>query len=394
MSKNLLSVNLFTEAIVDPKEIKHNIVEHHQEYNPFIWKILLETVGLVSKNLEKDDFYNDIEYKLLYQYSFVEYLASYSLRMQSPNTNKEILIPYFSGIIVEKIERDKQNIDQNKDLNEENPLFFDCLGSCESLYNNVLKESSEEIKYVNEVLKNVLKDENIDKTRVKLIYRYPLKISSKILHQIHIDIKRLSIDSKKVGDKDISYMYYNILVLVSHRRPALGYIQGMADILVPFIVEYANQDIQTAESSAYFCYLKLIDKIQDNITGLQGDLLFLLQSKLEQIDPDMFSFLKHSKLEIHMFAFRWFNCLYIREFPYALYRHILTTMLCYEDPNDFLVYFGVSLLLHFKNQLYLHDFSDNIIILQNINTYEWTENIIIELLNTTSVYFKTFGKIK
>lgn len=376
-----MSESLFDQDVLETKEIKYNIVEKHFDYGSFVWKILFETVGLNTQYFDKDDFYNDIDYKLLYQYSFVEYLASYSLRINHNQQSEELIIPNFSGVVVEKVERDKKNVE----------ISSSCAGSCESLYESVLKQSSVEMKYVNDVINKDIQSQKIDSDRLRLIYRYPLEINSKILHQIHIDIKRLSQESKSVGDVDVSYMYYNILVLISHRRPSLGYIQGMADILVPFIVEFSRENITTAESSAYFCYSKLLDSIQDNITTLQGELLFLLSCRLEMIDPDMYSYLKRNKLEIHMFAFRWFNCLFIREFPYELYKRVFTTMLCYESLNDFLVYFGVSLILHFKSQLMIHDFGANIIILQNISTYEWSEKIVRDLLHTTSIYYKTFG---
>jgi hypothetical protein len=66
-------------------------------------------------------------------------------------------------------------------------------------------------------------------------------------------------------------------------------------------------------------------------------------------------------------------------------------MLSYEKIGEFLIYFGVSLILKFKSELLKNGFSENIILLQTINEFNWTEESIEELLKSTSVYFKTIG---
>jgi hypothetical protein len=384
---NELQKSLESKNYCNLQKIKEEIIGDHVYYGPIIWKILLGTVGLKPSNFEKDCVHSDIQYKLLFNCSFINYLIEYfqtADSQESPYKENDISNNYHL-IIMDKVEKDK--------LIE---FYSNCSTSNESLKSigPQISYPIDDLNFLNKLQNNFLSaldQETMKKENIRLIYRHPLQINSKILHQIHIDIKRLNPGSLNIKGVNISYMYYNILVLVSHRRPTLGYIQGMADILVPFIVEFSKENLSTAESSAYFCYLKLLDRIQKYISGLQTDLIFLLNSQLEKIDPDIFSFLKQSKLEIHMFAFRWFNCLYIREFPYELYKKIFTTMLSYEKIGEFLIYFGVSLILKFKSELLKNGFSENIILLQTINEFNWTEESIEELLKSTSVYFKTIG---
>ena len=112
----------------------------------------------------------------------------YLLRLNHNQAFEELVIPNFNGVVVDKVERDKL-ID----------LSSNCACSCESLYGSARKHSISEMKDVNGVMDTDKQSQKIDCDRVRLIYRYPIKINNKILHQIHIDIKRLSLESKKVG---------------------------------------------------------------------------------------------------------------------------------------------------------------------------------------------------
>ncbi|KAM0672045.1 GTPase activating protein [Ordospora colligata] len=213
-----------------------------------------------------------------------------------------------------------------------------------------------------------------------------LNVSKKIMHQIDIDVKRIDMKYRICLGMDISYVYYRVLLLVAYRRPTLGYIQGMADILVPFIVVFSQENSEKMESSAYFCYSRLLDEIQHNMTGLQVKMIKRLDAVIRTIDPDYHAFLKDVGIEMHMFAFRWFNCFFIREFKVPTIYKVLDTIFASDNICESLLYFGVALLMKFKNALIGNDFSHGILFLQNIYENEWEEAEIELMLSSAKFY--------
>ncbi|CAD25342.1 hypothetical protein [Encephalitozoon cuniculi GB-M1] len=224
------------------------------------------------------------------------------------------------------------------------------------------------------------------------MHYHKLALPEKIVHQIDLDIRRIDLRYRSYLGTDISYMYYRVLWLVAHKRPLLGYIQGMADILIPFILVFLNENAERAESNAYFCYARLLDEIQYNMVELQSGMIEGLDFVLQTVDPDFHKFLQEIGLEIHMFAFRWFNCLFVREFKVPILLKILDTIFASDSINESLVYFGVALLMKFKSTLVENDFSHNILFLQSIYDREWEEAEIELILSSAKFYRKVTSK--
>lgn len=219
-------------------------------------------------------------------------------------------------------------------------------------------------------------------------------LPKKILHQIDIDIKRIDLGYRMYSGRDISYMYYRVLWLIAYRRPLLGYIQGMADILVPFVLVFSQENIERAESNAYFCYSRLLDETQHNMIELQAGMIRGLDLVLQIVDPDLHRFLKGIGLEMHMFAFRWFNCFFAREFRIPVLLKILDTIFASDSINESLLYFGAALLMRFKPVLVESDFAHNILFLQGIYEREWEEAEIELVLSSAKFYRKvTSGQL-
>ncbi|AFN82920.1 hypothetical protein EROM_041560 [Encephalitozoon romaleae SJ-2008] len=225
------------------------------------------------------------------------------------------------------------------------------------------------------------------------IYHYgKIGLPEKIAHQIDLDIKRIDPRYKTYSGIDISYMYYHILWLIARRRPQLGYVQGMADILVPFVLVFSDESVETAESNAYFCYARLLDEIQHNIIDLQAGMIKGVDLVLQTVDPDFHKFLKDIGLEIHMFAFRWFNCFFAREFKIPILLKVLDTVFASDNINESLLYFGVALLMRLKPVLIENTFSHNILLLQSIYQREWEEAEIELILSSAKFYRKVTSR--
>jgi TBC1 domain family member 2 len=215
------------------------------------------------------------------------------------------------------------------------------------------------------------------------------EISEKVKYQIEIDIKRLDIKCRVLNGVDISRMYHNILSLIAQRRPSLGYVQGMADILAPFVILFVDEESSIAESSAYYCYARLMDRIQHNIISMQSELIHRFTLAVETADPGFYNHLRSSSIEVHMFAFRWFSCFFTREFRFPVLFKILDSLFMSEDINGSLLSLALALLMNFKAVLAANDFSSNILFLQNLGDREWEEAEVDMLLSAARLYHRT-----
>ncbi|KAL2920904.1 TBC1 domain family member 22A, partial [Bienertia sinuspersici] len=143
------------------------------------------------------------------------------------------------------------------------------------------------------------------------------------------------------------------------RHPASGYVQGINDLVTPFLVVFLSEHLEgnvdtwstldlpediiaNVEADCYWCLSKLLDGMQDHYTfaqpGIQR-LVFKLRELVRRIDEPVSRHMEEQGLEFLQFAFRWFNCLLIREIPFPLVTRLWDTYLAEGDAlPDFLVY--------------------------------------------------------
>lgn len=211
-------------------------------------------------------------------------------------------------------------------------------------------------------------------------FKFP--IPEKTQHQIFIDIKRVSTKHRIFKDIDLSYVYMNILSISAAKRPKIGYVQGMCDLLIPFITIYMKEVIindynlnnskialLNAESHVYACFDALMDKIGHNICKMQDNLINRLKRLLKKRDKKVFDHFKNIDLDIHFFVFRWFNCLFIREFKMDEWFRIFDSMLS-SEVDEFLVHFALSLIVSMRAQVVEMDFSEVVSCMQNLQERE------------------------
>jgi hypothetical protein len=125
------------------------------------------------------------------------------------------------------------------------------------------------------------------------------------------------------------------------RHPASGYVQGMNDVLSPFFFVFieplVSKDILSEVSSVselksvecvseenwrilepdcFWCFSKLLDGIQDFYTKDQPGLYRMLDQLkviMHKVDPEMANWIDNEEIAYAEFAFRWINCLLVRE---------------------------------------------------------------------------------
>jgi len=232
-----------------------------------------------------------------------------------------------------------------------------------------------------------------------------------MLRQIAVDCPRTVPDVTFFQQTGIQASLERILYTWAIRHPASGYVQGINDLATPFLVvflsEYLEGDMENwmlsnltpenmlnVEADCYWCLSKLLDGIQDHYTfaqpGIQR-LVFKLKELVRRIDEPVSRHVEEQGLEFLQFAFRWFNCLLIREIPFHLVTRLWDTYLAEGDGfADFLVYVCASLLLTWSEQLQRLDFQEMVLLLQHLPTQNWTHQELEMVLSRAFMWHAMF----
>ncbi|PIA29647.1 hypothetical protein AQUCO_05800040v1 [Aquilegia coerulea] len=154
-----------------------------------------------------------------------------------------------------------------------------------------------------------------------------------MLRQIAVDCPRTVPDVTFFQQLEVQKSLERILYTWAIRHPASGYVQGINDLVTPFIIVFlsehmqgnmenwsildlSTQKISDVEADCYWCLSKLLDGMQDHYTfaqpGIQR-LVFKLKELVRRIDEPVSRHMDEQGLDFLQFAFRWFNCLLIRE---------------------------------------------------------------------------------
>ncbi|KAG1712406.1 hypothetical protein DVH05_000154 [Phytophthora capsici] len=222
------------------------------------------------------------------------------------------------------------------------------------------------------------------------------------LRQILVDIPRTNADVKLFQNERIHQCMERVLYIWAIRHPASGYVQGINDLMTPFLVVFlsafidgpqtcdlskvTDENLQIVEADSYWCLTKLLDDIQDHYTFAQPGLQRMVQRMEELVrrcDAELFEHIvERENVQFVQFAFRWMNCLLMRELPLDGIVRIWDTYLC-EDSGfeSFHVYVCAAILMTFGENLKTLEFQDLVLFLQSLPTKNWVENEIEPLLS-------------
>lgn len=214
-----------------------------------------------------------------------------------------------------------------------------------------------------------------------------LKGDTATLHQIDIDLVRTFLEPQYSR-----LVLRRILFCWAIRRPASGYVQGLNDLLVPFIRVFCNGGELEGEADAYWCFTLFLEPLQDCYTeGQPGihKLIARFRLVLGSLDLKLLHHLE-SRLELNPlhFAFRWMNCLLLREFPPNLHLHLFDA---YQSSSNVLaeihVFVCVGLVMRLAPRLSrIRDFSEALLLLQNMPTQDWKQQDLELLLSEAWLY--------
>ncbi|KAJ1410468.1 Rab-GTPase-TBC domain [Sesbania bispinosa] len=233
-----------------------------------------------------------------------------------------------------------------------------------------------------------------------------------MLRQIAVDCPRTVPDVPFFQQQQVQKSLERILYAWAIRHPASGYVQGINDLVTPFLVVFLSEYLQggiddwsmsdlssdkisNIEADCYWCLSKLLDGMQDHYTfaqpGIQR-LVFKLRELVRRINEPVSRHMDDQGLEFLQFAFRWFNCLLIREIPFHLVTRLWDTYLAEGDAlPDFLVYIFASFLLTWSDKLQKLDFQELVMFLQHLPTQNWTHQELEMVLSRAFMWHSMFN---
>lgn len=239
--------------------------------------------------------------------------------------------------------------------------------------------------------------------------KYETKEGAETRRQIEVDIPRMLPNVKLFEREWIRECIKRILICFSIRRPFIGYIQGINDIVAPFLYVFlkekillsqknslflSKKTISDLEADCFWCFMILMDTIQENYAhsheGVFKKIDFLKKLTL-RFDSELYNHLKQEGVDFFIFSFRWFNCLLIREIPLQLIVRMWDTYFA-EGKRGFSLFHSFvcfSFLLRWRDLIMLLSFPDIVLTLQNPPTTKWEEDEISLLLS--EAYFFQFA---
>lgn len=232
-----------------------------------------------------------------------------------------------------------------------------------------------------------------------------------IWHQIKIDVLRTNPSIKLYSYEATHRSLEKILYLWAIRHPASGYVQGINDLVTPFfqifLAHYLASSVDVnefdpqcmpkellnvIEADTYWCFTKVLDTIQDNFIHEQPGIIRQiteLKNLIKRDEPQLASHFKRENLDFIQFAFRWMNCMLMREFKLNLIIRMWDTYLS-DFPtgfSQFHIYVCCAFLRRFSDDLLDMEFQDIIMFLQDTSkTADWTEDDIEMMLSEAYVW--------
>jgi len=233
------------------------------------------------------------------------------------------------------------------------------------------------------------------------------------LRQVLVDVPRTAPDVPLFRNDLIRQSLARLLYIWAMRHPASSYVQGINDLATPliavFLSEYFDGDVlmgevledltvevlNDVEADVYWCLTNLLAGIQDHYTqdqpGVQR-MVMRLEELVARIDTGLTQHLEVTGVQFMQFAFRWMNCLLLREFNLECIIRLWDTYLSEGDGGfeTFHVYVCAAFLCQFSGNLQSMEFDDLFGFMQNIPTSSWGDGEVEIVLSQAFVLSTLF----
>ncbi|KAG1746297.1 rab-GTPase-TBC domain-containing protein [Suillus occidentalis] len=207
-------------------------------------------------------------------------------------------------------------------------------------------------------------------------------LDQQIWHQIEIDVPRTRPGVRLWMQASTQRSLERILYVWAIRHPASGYVQGINDLVTPFFQEFDTSLLPSAVLNA--------DGIQDNYISAQPGIQRSVKRMAElvaRIDAPLYVHLEAQNVEFMQFAFRWMNCLLMREISVKNTIRMWDTYLAEgaDAFSQFHLYVCSAFLVKWSEKLRQMDFQGIIMFLQSLPTQDWGDHEIEMLLSEAFV---------
>lgn len=234
------------------------------------------------------------------------------------------------------------------------------------------------------------------------------------LRQVLVDVPRTAPDVGLFRNDRIRHSLARLLYIWAMRHPASSYVQGINDLATPLIAvflsgyfggkdmlggesmdEVPDEVMEEVEADCYWCLTNLLAGIQDHYTSDQPGvqrMVMRLEELVNRIDADLSEHLRNTGIEFMQFAFKWMNCLLLREFNLRCVMRLWDTYLSEGDGGfeDFHVYVCAAFLCQFSGEVRTMHFDELFGFMQNMPTADWGDTEIEILLSQAYVLSTLF----
>ena len=137
--------------------------------------------------------------------------------------------------------------------------------------------------------------------------------------------------------------------------------------------DVSDDTLFEVETDTYWCLTNLLAGIQDHYTADQPGvqrMVMRLEELVARIDADLTAHLRETGIEFFQFAFKWMNCLLLREFNLPCVLRLWDTYLSEGDGGfeHFHVYVCAAFLCQFSAEVRSMKFDELFGFMQNMPT--------------------------
>jgi hypothetical protein len=161
---------------------------------------------------------------------------------------------------------------------------------------------------------------------------------------------------------------------------------------IDFVAEDALREI---EADCFWCFSKLLDGLQDLYTKDQPGLYKMLEALtkvIDRVDPDLGSWIRAEDIQYQEFAFRWMNCLLVREFSVRLIFRLWDSYLSnHSKIASSHVYVCAALMAALSAKLTNAPHAEFVMEIQGIDPDSWTIEDMEMIIAQGYVYEKMFA---
>ena len=246
-------------------------------------------------------------------------------------------------------------------------------------------------------------------------------LDTETLNQIQQDVPRTSPAYPFFKRPSIQKSLERVLFIFAVRHPASGYVQGMNDLVTPFYAVMLDAAVAgggemvmsggaveeeggggvsesvmlAVEADCYWCLSSLLDSVQDHYTFAQPGIqrcVYRLSSLVQSLHPALYAHLDKEGVSFLHFAFRWMNCLLMREMSLPCTIRLFDTYIAASSDTSmqsfatFHVFVCTAFLLQWAGELVAFDFQELILFLQKPPTERWGVRDVEGLIAQAYVY--------